>query len=324
MNHPPVLITGEALVDFIPDRPRPLQAVEQFSRRVGGAAANVAVTLAKLDYPPLFWTRLGSDPFGDFVTATLADHNVKMKFVERDPDAKTALSFVSHDESAHPEFTIYRDRMADTRLTPGTIDDDVTRQLSWVYTGGVQLSADPTRAATFDLVERINETDADVLFDPNARPSLWNDYDFESTVKEILPFVDVVKTTIADLENTNFPTESPETLATALCERGPHTVFITLEDSGAFARTTSASPFDEGDWNHKGFTVDTVDTTGAGDAFVGGVIMASLEGMTDIEIILKRANAIAALSTTKKGALSALPTRSALAEFLDASDGSDI
>jgi fructokinase len=71
-----LLVAGEALVDFIPDRPGPLADVETFTRRAGGAPANVAVGLATLGDPPLFWTRVGRDPFGDHLVETLADHGV--------------------------------------------------------------------------------------------------------------------------------------------------------------------------------------------------------------------------------------------------------
>lgn len=321
MSNPPVLITGEALVDFIPQETGPLESVETFSRRVGGAAANVAVTVSKLGYPPLFWTRLGRDSFGDFVAESLSEYGVKMRFIERDPDAQTALSFISHDDTATPTFSIYREGMADTRLSFETFDEDALNHLEWVYAGGVQLSAEPTRTATFELLEAAAESNAQVVFDPNARPTLWDEYDFEATVEDVLPYVDIIKTSTEDLEQTEFSARTPDALASSLCDRSPHTAFVTAGERGSYAHVRSASPLEAGEWHHDGFGVDVVDTTGAGDAFTGGVIASALGGSTHTEAILERANAIAALSTTKRGALSALPDRETVADFLTSRPG---
>ena len=90
--NPTVLLAGETLVEFPPGSDAPLAAVERFERRAGGAPPNVAVRLAQLGRPPWFWTRVGADPFGDFLAGTLADRGVPERFVERDAEAKTTLA----------------------------------------------------------------------------------------------------------------------------------------------------------------------------------------------------------------------------------------
>jgi len=119
--HHDVLVAGETLIDFIPEGPGALDEIEGFARRAGGAPANVAVALSRLDEVPLFWTRVGADPFGDFLADTLAEYGVPDRFVERDPDAETTLAFVTHDEDADRSFSFYRDGTADTRMRSGTV-----------------------------------------------------------------------------------------------------------------------------------------------------------------------------------------------------------
>lgn len=306
---PEILVAGETLVDFIPDRPGPLTEVEQFSRRAGGAPANVAVGLARLDETPWFWTRIGEGPFGDYLARTLRAFGVPDRFVERDPDAKTALAFVSHDEDADREFTFYRDGTADTCVEPGGVSDETLESVSWVYVGGVMLASEPGRTATFDLAERASDRDCTVVFDPNARPELWRDGDFQASVGQMLAHADVVKATPDDLRAAGFDAEPPEALAEAVCERGPHTILLTLGDAGAFAFATEDAPWGAGVASHKGYDVEAVDTTGAGDAFTAGALAAFVEGETSLSEVLGFANAVAAVTTRAAGAMAALPTR---------------
>ncbi|WP_135851231.1 carbohydrate kinase family protein [Halorussus salinus] len=328
-SDPELLVAGEALIDFLPDSPGPLAGVENFSRRAGGAPANVAVALARLDASPWFWTRVGEDPFGDLLAETLASFGVPDRFVERDSDAKTALAFVSHDADADRAFTFYRDGTADTRVEPGGVPDEALDSVSWVYVGGVMLAADPGRAATLDLAERATERDCTVVFDPNARPELWDsDDEFAEEVREMLRYADVVKATPEDLDAAGFSGESPEDLAAAVSDAGPHTVLLTLGDAGAFARSTDAAPWGSGAASHGGYEVESVeDTTGAGDAFTAGALAAFATGTgerasgradpTDLSLsdLLGFANAVAAVTTTAPGAMTALPTREEVRRF---------
>ncbi|WP_255196350.1 carbohydrate kinase family protein [Halorarius litoreus] len=309
---PDILVAGETLVDFLPDRAGPLATVESFTRRPGGAPANVAVGLATLDRTPWFWTRVGTDPFGDLLVETLEAHGLPQRFVERDPEAKTTLAFVEHDETADRAFTFYRDRTADTRLQAGTVPDETLASVAWVYVGGVELATEPARAATFDLVERAREQDATVVFDPNARPELWGD-DFAEVVGRAFEYADVVKATPEDLAAAGFEGD-PEALAAAVHDAGPHTLLLTRGSEGAFASATAEAPWGPATVEHAGYAVDPVDTTGAGDAFTAGALAALADGES-LEEVLTFGNAVAAVTTTAEGAMTALPDQDAVAAF---------
>ncbi|WP_122088404.1 carbohydrate kinase family protein [Halalkalicoccus subterraneus] len=307
MSEPDILVAGETLIDFLPNRPGSLREVETFTRRPGGAPANVAVGLATLAETPWFWTRVGDDPFGDDLVETLVGHGLPDEFVERDPETKTTLAFVSHDEHADREFSFYRDGTADTRMEPGTIDDALLERVSWVHLGGVTLASEPSRAATLDLAARASERDCTVSFDPNARPELWDDRaEFERLVGEALGHVDVLKATPDDLAEAGIDGDGAD-LARAACKRGPHTTLLTLGGEGALAVATEEAPW-EGKATHSGYRVEPVDTTGAGDAFTAGAI-AALAGGDGLAEALAFANAVAATTTTAEGAMTALPDR---------------
>ncbi|QLK25204.1 carbohydrate kinase [Natrinema zhouii] len=317
-----VLVAGETLIDWVPERAGPLEDVAGFERRPGGAPANVAVALARLGDPPLFWTRVGADPFGRFLERVLEEHGLSDRFVERDPDAKTTLAFVTHDETGDRSFTFYRDGTADTRLKPGRIDDETLADCEWVHAGGVTLSSGPSRAATLDLLERAAAAGCTVSFDPNLRPELWpNTGAFVGVVGDALAHVDVCLATAAELEALGFAGESPTEHARAAIEGGPvHTVFVTKGDEGAIAVADDGAPWAANTVDHPGFEVETVDTMGAGDAFVAGAITALRNGRPLADAVAF-ANAVAATATTARGAMAGLPTREAVRPLLEG--GSD-
>ena len=304
---PSVLVAGEALIDFLPESESSLAAAAAFSRNPGGAPANVAVRLAQLDRTPWFWTRVGADPFGDFLVDALTERGLPDRFVKRDAEAKTTLAFVSGDPEALPRFTFYRHETADTRFQPGRVPDDVLASVDWVVLGSVLLACSPSREAMHDLVERAADQDCTVVFDLNARQELWSEADFERQVRRILPSIDVMKASLDELPHAGVTGDGPTDLAGELHELGPHTVFLTYGDRGSAVSATETAPWAAGDATHDGYVVDAVDTTGAGDAFTAGVVDALADGTTDLDEVLAHANAVAAASTTRAGGMAELP-----------------
>lgn len=350
-----ILVAGEALVDFIPDSRGPLPTVETFHRRAGGAPANVAVGLARLDVTPSFWTRIGDDAFGDFLLDTLVDAGVDDAHVVRDPTAKTSLVFVSLDPDAERSFSFHRDGTADTRMQPGAVSDADLAAVDWVHAGGVTLSGGSSREATFDLLERAGDrADVVVSFDPNARPELFTDRDLGGSFERAFAAADVVKTTVEDLLAAELVTpgttdDDATAVAETVCGYGPHTTLVTRGGDGALVRAEPDAP-----WNpterpivveHPGYPVEAVDTTGAGDAFTAGAIASlsgaigtageatpsaadagegapstAVDGEGALEEALAVANAVAARTTTARGAMTSLPSRAEALALCDRDD----
>jgi fructokinase len=302
---PAVLVAGEALVDFIPRSEGPLATVECFERRAGGAPANVAAALAALGEPAWLATRLGADAFGEFLAETLAERGVPDRFVQRDPERQTALAFVASD--AEGGYTFRREGTADLHLDTAAVPDAALDAASVVCVGGVMLAAEPGRSATFELVARARRHDCTVVFDPNSRPELW-DGDRGPVVDRMLGLADVLKVATDDRLVAGTATEA----ARSLLDAGPGVVVVTRGADGAFGAADGTGPWPAEEVDHPGYAVDAVDATGAGDAFLAGLIAARVEGrsLTDAVDI---AAAVGALATTETGAMAALPTRDAVA-----------
>ncbi|SFS89569.1 carbohydrate kinase family protein [Halostagnicola kamekurae] len=322
---PEVVVAGETLIDFLPERPGPLTDVEGFERRPGGAPANVAVGLSRLGVSPLFWTRLARDPFGDYLASTLDAYGISHDLIERDPDAKTTLAFVTHDEIGDRSFSFHRENTADTRFESGTVADSTLESVDWVHVGGVALSSGTARDAMFDLLARAADAGCTVSFDPNARPELWPDGEtFRHVTHTALSHVDVLKATRDELERLGFAGSSANALARDALDAGPHTVLLTKGGDGAVGIAAGAAdaPW-SGTASHPGYDVDVVDTTGAGDAFVAGAI-AGLNDGRGLGETLAFANAVAATTTTARGAMTALPGLEAVESIVGESSSLEI
>ncbi|CCQ33053.1 fructokinase protein [Halorhabdus tiamatea SARL4B] len=311
-----VLVAGEALIDLFPTESGRLADVETLRRATGGAPANVAVGMARLGSPPLLWTRLGDDPFGEHLLDVLDANGVPDSLIAVDDERKTAHTLVADDPDADQSFTFFNEGTATFAMEPGTVSDEQLCAVEWVHFGGVMLSAEPARSAMFDLVERANDHGCTVSFDPNTRADLWPDQSvLIETIERAVRLADVVKT---DREDLAFLLDDPadvEATAAAISEYGPHTVLLTQGGDGAYARATEAAPWGAATADQSPFDVDVVETTGAGDAFLAGAITALQERGTLADAV-EFAAGVGALATTDTGAMAALPDRDAVEALL--------
>lgn len=317
MENPNVLIAGEALIDLFPTAPGRLADVETFRRAAGGAPANVAVGTARLGAPAYLWTRLGEDPFGEHLADVLTENGVPDDLVVHDTERKTSHTLVADDPDADQSFTFFREGTATFAMEPGTIDDETLAEIEWVHIGGVMLSSEPSRSAMFDLVERANDHNCTVSFDPNTRPDLWPDpSELEAVTERALGLSDVVKTDRDDLSFLLDDVADIGSVAEGISQYGPHTVLLTRGGAGAYAMATADAPWGPATAEHPGYDVDVVETTGAGDAFFSGSIV-GLQETGDLAESLRFANAVGALATTETGAMGGLPDRDAVEALLD-------
>lgn len=311
-----ILVAGDTLVDFVPQNPGPPGDTGGYEPTFGGSGANAAMALDRLGVPPLFWTRLATDNLGSFLRAHFEASTITGDLLITDENARTTVALVTHDADRGPSYTFYRERGADTRLQAGTVPDDVLDRVTWVHTTGVTMNVEPSRSATLELQSRASEQ-CTVSLDPNWRPEMWHSrHEFRAVVRGALPDVDVVTATPEELALAGFGAEGRTELAQAVTDSGPHTVVLTLGDAGAFCYGTAESPV-AGQAEHPGYSVDPVDTTGAGDAFLAAFIAALTHGVTDGERALALANAAGAVTTTQAGAVTALTGADVLTRFHD-------
>jgi len=318
------LLLGEALIDFIPDTARPGDAL-CYRPHPGGAVANAAVALARLGGTARFISKLARDNFGRMLLQVLHTHGVDTRFVLTTSQGNTALALVTLQADGQREFTFYRRQSADTLLAPDELDVQAWEGVVLCHTGSVLLSGEPARSAMLATLQQARQRNLTVSFDVNARPALWTcEAELRASLEQVIASVDLLKFSAEEahfldptLQQALDPrdTDRLQNLAQTLLGRGPAAlVIITRGPLGALlctARQTISVPASH---------LQAIDTTGAGDAFMGAVLYwLSAQGCTgashlgaltddDLQMLGIFANTAAGISCTRPGGMASLPS----------------
>ncbi|ESN13339.1 fructokinase [Enterobacter sp. MGH 24] len=288
-----IWVLGDAVVDLLPDgEGRLLQCP-------GGAPANVAVGIARLGGQSAFIGRVGDDPFGRFMSKTLADERVDVKHMRLDPAHRTSTVVVDLDDHGERSFTFMVRPSADLFLE--TADLPTFSAGEWLHVCSIALSAEPSRSATFEAMAAIRKAGGYVSFDPNIRPDLWPDEnELRRCLEQALQSADVVKLSVEELAFLTGDVSVSVGLDVLMARCPARLVLVTQGKEGVIA-------WHDGTVKHYPATpVQCVDTTGAGDAFVAGLLYGLAAGQ-DLTPVIALAQRCGALATTAKGAMTALP-----------------
>ena len=245
-----ILVIGEALIDIVE------QSDGQRSEHVGGSPTNVAVGLSRLGQHPSLFTSFGNDARGDLIAAHLGAADVPVVDGSRhDGPTSTALARLNQSGAADYTFEIVWDLPS---LSP--IDPPIA-----VHTGSIATFLEPGCSRVVEELSRWAPT-ATISFDPNIRPSLIGSRDVaRAQVERIVAMSAVVKVSDEDLEWL-YPGTDPRRQAAQWLALGPAVVFVTLGPDGSFGMSAA------GTVDIRPKPVDVVDTVGAGDAFMAGLL----------------------------------------------------
>ena len=309
-----VTALGELLIDFTPHGVSESGNV-LFERNPGGAPANVLAMVSKLGGSTAFIGKVGEDDFGRFLSDNLRENGIDVSNIKYHREVHTTLAFVNLTPEGDRSFSFYRNPGADMTLEPAEIDEELIKNSSIFHFGSISMTDEPSRGATLRAIEVAKNAGVTVSYDPNLRPSLWRSLDeAKENILRGLRYADILK--VSDEELGFITGESDLAKGSAILARqGVSAIFVTLGAKGSFYRI--------GEKTGLRSTYDTkvIDTTGAGDAFLGGVLyrvrdmsLPELQGLGDAEIaaIVDFANAAGALAATQKGAIPALPTFEAI------------
>lgn len=294
-----VWVLGDAVVDLLPESEgRLLQCP-------GGAPANVAVGVARLGGNSGFIGRVGDDPFGRFMRHTLQQEQVDVSHMRLDGQRRTSTVVVDLDDQGERHFTFMVRPSADLYLEEEDLPEFAANQ--WLHVCSIALSAEPSRSTTFAAMEKIKRAGGRVSFDPNIRLDLWQDQNLLHTcLDRALRLANVVKLSEEELILISGSNDIAQGIASITERYQPELLLVTQGKAGVIAA------FRQQFTHFSAKPVASVDTTGAGDAFVAG-LLASLaaNGMPSdinaLEPTLTLAQTCGALATLAKGAMTALP-----------------
>ncbi|HBO38745.1 MAG TPA: aminoimidazole riboside kinase [Pasteurellaceae bacterium] len=303
-----IWVLGDAVVDLIPD------GENHYLRCAGGAPANVAVSVARLGAPSAFIGRVGKDPLGEFMQQTLQTENVEITNMVLDPQQRTSTVVVGLDNGER-SFTFMVNPSADQFLQVTDLPNFQANE--WLHCCSIALINNPSREATFEAIRRIKAAGGFFSFDPNLRESLWASFEeMKQVVMQTVALADVLKFSEEELTlltDTSTLNEAFEKIIALYPEK---LIIVTLGKDGALYHLNGKKDIIAGK------AVKPVDTTGAGDAFVGGLLagLSQTENWQETQNLVNiicQANACGALATTAKGAMSALPNQAQLKAFLE-------
>ncbi len=325
-----VICLGEILVDIIPGTLVRLGEA-CYTPHAGGAVANVAVAITRLGGLSSFIGAVSEDTFGRLLLQVLTDNHVDTKYMRVVKGAPTAIALVTLHADGQRRFTFFRQGTADSLLQAGDLNWSAWHDAAICHVGGVLLSTEPARSATLAAMDHTRGVGSIVSFDVNVRQSLWaSRVDIRDTIGKAVERADILKLSSDETEFIGEQSSSPSehleksqlnALGESLLERGPCLVIITLGAKGALLLTAKHRV------DIPPFPVRPVDTTGAGDAFMGAFLYslaqqgckttADLQALSehDLSRMGNFANRVAGLSVTRYGGISSFPFMHELDSF---------
>lgn len=281
-----------------------------FEQNPGGAPANVLSAVATLGLNTAFIGKVGNDMHGEFLRGVLKKHNICDKNLITSNEAFTTLAFVSLSETGERTFSFARKPGADTMLKKEEVDFDLIKNSSVFHFGSLSLTDEPSKTATIESVKFAKENGVAVSYDPNYRALLWKDKDHAKEGMRLpLKYVDIIK--ISDEETELLTDEKdPKKAIEKLISMGISCVIVTMGGDGSYIGTKDGivkidvAPCEK-----------VVDTTGAGDSFMGGFLFKLCENkkkpneLTLDELIEfgSFASKVAAFCIGRRGAIDAMP-----------------
>lgn len=305
-----VICFGEVLIDFLSDGKIP----ESFTKYAGGAPANVAVAISKLQGESFFCGMVGNDMFGHFLLEQLQCYGVNTQWVKVTSVAKTALAFVSLDEQGERSFSFYRPPAADLLFRNTDFNPELFKQAKVFHLCSNSLTEKSIYHASLAGVKMAKNAGLTISFDINLRLNLWPSTRYTAErIWHIIGNADIVKFAQEELEflcnNSNKPSTLEQTIARCF-EQGVKLVIVT---NGA----KPISVYTDNQMSEVAIIpVPASDTTAAGDSFIAGVLFdlvkreIAIDGaqLNDYLPSIAFGAQCAAITVTRFGSFTALPT----------------
>lgn len=314
-----VVALGELLVDFTMNG-NSEQGNPLFEANPGGAPCNVLSMLQKLGKHTAFIGKVGNDSFGEMLRKVVAEIGIDISNLMIDDEVPTTLAFVHTASDGDRSFSFYRNPGADMMLTEADVETSkkLIQSCRIFHFGTLSMTDEACEKATKRAIGLAREAKAVISFDPNLRPPLWNDLD---VAKEKIAYgiskCHILK--ISDDEIAFFTGISDIDEGVARLQEQYHIplICVTMGNKGSKAYY-SKSMVECPTFLNKA----TIETTGAGDTFMGCVLNMVLDQGLDtlnsskLYEMLQFANAAASIITTRKGALKVMPDKQEVLDLI--------
>ncbi|MEX0313964.1 MAG: carbohydrate kinase [Allomuricauda sp.] len=306
-----VFCVGELLIDFVAEKQgSDLSKATIFTKKAGGAPANVACAIAKLGGKSFFVGSVGKDPFGNFLLDVLKKERVDVSMAQIS-DTFTTLAFVSLAEDGERDFVFSRGADKELVYDP-TLRKSFNGNLLHLGAATALLGGDLEKTYGKYLFDGLTK-EMFISFDPNFRQDLWKDNE-PQFIKKCMPFIEKSHLCKFSLEEAQILSgkEDVHEACNFLHDVGVKIITVTLGKDGTLLSMNDSKKL------VPSISVKPIDTTGAGDAFIGCLLyqIANLDNFDqafeNFDLFVKMvetANKAGAITTTNYGAIVALPTK---------------
>lgn len=316
-----MVTVGETMVLLHPPSESTLRYAPFFTHSIAGAESNVALALARLGKKTRWISRLGDDPFGDMIIATLAGEGVDTSCVIRDTGAPTAVFFREFKAFGEPQVYYYRRHAAASHLAPEDMRPQWLSGARLLHVTGITPALGPrTLEAVIHIMRQARQQGLIVAFDPNLRRKLWDENTARQALLSLVPLCDIFLPGIEEAEFL-FGPHAPADYVAAFHALGPQVVALKMGEQGSLGSLKSGVEA-QASLHAPAYPIaQVIDPIGAGDAFAAGLLSVLLDtpftavsdlGPETLQRALTRANLMGALATQFRGDWAGLPYRSEL------------
>lgn len=311
-----VIALGELLIDFTMNG-QSEQGNNMFEACPGGAPCNVLALLNKMGKKTAFYGKVGKDQFGKLLRDTLKDVGIDESHLLTDEEVNTTLAFVHTFPDGDREFSFYRNPGADMMLTEDEVEPEFIGQARLFHFGTLSMTHDKVREATKKALKAAKDNGLLISFDPNLRPPLWSSLDLAKEQMEYgFQYCDILKISDNEIQFVSGKEDYDEGIQYLQEKYHIPLILLTMGKDGSRAYYKGMRV------ERAGFKCKTIETTGAGDTFCGSSLNYILEhdfdNLTEEQLgeMLTFANAAAAIVTTRKGAIRAMPEKEEVLELM--------
>ncbi len=304
-----VIAMGELLIDFTMSG-QSEQGNNLFEACPGGAPCNVLALLNKMGKKTAFLGKVGKDQFGTLLRATLEDVGINTSNLLTDEQVNTTLAFVHTFPDGDREFSFYRNPGADMMLTAEEVDEEFLAKTRLFHFGTLSMTHEGVREATKKALKAAKDKGLLISFDPNLRPPLWSSLELAKEQMEYgFGFCDILKISDNEIQFVSGKEDYDEGIRCLQETYQIPLILLTMGKDGSRAYYKGMRV------ERAGFQCRTIETTGAGDTFCGSslnyILEHDFENLTEEQLgeMLTFANAAAAIVTTRKGAIRAMPEK---------------
>ncbi len=304
-----VVSFGEPMYEFsqIPGKAR------EYLQGFGGDTMNCAVAAARQGARVAFVSRVGEDEFARQMFRLWEAEGIDASAVRTDPQAHTAVYFISHGQAGHT-FSYLRKNSAASRFNVDDLPAAMLQSTQFFYTSGItEAISASARQAVFAAIDMARRAGVKVVFDANFRPALWSVDEARSVIRSTIPLTDYLLLSLEDAQSLTGLAD-PDAILDWCIAAGARVVILKLGPEGAVYTDGEVKKTVDG------FKVNAVDATGAGDCFAGS-LMARLSADDELDAAVTYACAAAALTCTGFGAIDPVPRSEAVLKLIGARDG---